>query len=273
MGLPAAALLTLTLSFADALYDGGDYGLAALEYSRVLYESGDTLGQPEEALRLARCLHALGRYQESLTLYSLLESRLQDPDSRALAAMGAGAVYADLGFHGRSIELYEEAARTATGEDLVFRAELLGALTPVYDREWSLAVEGLGELEEEWPGSRGQLAGELRGIAARGDRLPGRSPFWCGLASAILPGSGQMICGHVKDGLMAFGMTAAAGALLYAAVDEDNLSTSMLMGWLTFSFYGANVYGGARAAEYYNVARRREVYTQIRDRLERWPGD
>lgn len=270
MGLFLAAFLTLHSGFADALYEQGDYVTAALEYSRLFYENPDTLGMPAEAIRLAKCLHELNRLEESLSLYTMLAGRLPHPDDRARASMGAGAVFADLGFYGRSSELYREASGLAGDPDLRFRAELLGALLPLHERNWRRSSSALRNLAGRSSGEEAALAAELADLASRGENLTNRSPFWCGLASAAVPGTGQLICGHTKDGLIAMGMTLASGALLYVAISEDNLSTSILMGWLTLSFYGANVQGGARAARYYNAARRRELYSEVMSRLEDW---
>ncbi len=268
MGFAALAFLALLGNFADQLYDNGDYRMAALEYSRILYETGDTLGHSEEALKLARCRHLLGEMEESLSLYTYLIEGLPEGDGRAKALLGAGSVYADLGFHTLSVDAYSEAAGTSVDSELAYRSRLLEALAPLHRFQWSRSSTELRSLAQQWDGDRGLLAADLSSLASRGEHLPRRSPFWCGLASAILPGSGQMLCGHTTDGLIAFGMTVATGALLYVSIDEENLSTSILLGWLSFSFYGANVYGGSRAAEYYNSTRRRELLEEVYSRLD-----
>ena len=113
MGCASLALLVLLGGFADQLYEQGDYDLAALEYSRILYESGDTLGHPDEALRLARCRHLLGEGESSLFLYTRLIEELPEGDDRAMALLGAGAVYADLCFFTLAADAYSEASNTA----------------------------------------------------------------------------------------------------------------------------------------------------------------
>ena len=263
----------LLAGFADQLYTQGDYQMAALEYSRLLYQSGDTLGMPMEALRLARCRHLTGDYSGALELYGFLAGNLPDDDDRARALLGEGAVYAEMGFYGVSAGSYEEAASLAREEDLLFRSRLLSALAPAHEFRWEDSGRELEELAGSWQGDRGLLARELSATVYGGTDLPGRSPFWCGLASALVPGSGQMLCGHTLDGLTALGMTAATGALFYISLEEDNLSTSILLGWLSVSFYGANIYGGSRAAGYYNAARRRELLEEVYERLDSWEGN
>ncbi|MBD3369984.1 hypothetical protein GF402_06450 [Candidatus Fermentibacteria bacterium] len=270
MGLAALAVLTLTASFADQLYERGDYHLAALEYSRLIYTRGDTLERSSEALRLARCWQRLDELERSLSLYSYLADRLPDGDDRAMAALGAGSVCAEIGFYGRSRAFYHQAAKSAVTEDLVFRGQLLGSLALLYQERWEGSSAELRQVAADWPGERGRLAEELAGMAESGSELPYRSPLWCGLASTVLPGSGQLICGHTTDGLTALGMNAAAGALFYLSLDEDNTATSILLGWLSLSFYGGNIYGGVRAADYYNTAQRRHLYEDVRARLSGW---
>lgn len=268
MGFAAAAILILIGGFADELYMQGDYGMAALEYSRVLFETGDTLGHPEEALRLARCRHLLGDLDSATYLYNYLIQGLANGDDRARALLGAGSVYAELQFHDMSREAYAEAAAVAEEDELVFRSELLGALAPMHRFHWTQSSAALSAVGRRWQGERRLLAEELSVLASRGENLPRRDPFWHGVASALIPGSGQLLCGHTWDGLTALGMTAAAGTLFILSLDEDNLSTSILLGWLSLSFYGANVYGGSRAAEYYNAARRRELLQEVYHRLD-----
>ena len=273
MGLTALAVLTLIMSFADELYELEDYELAALEYSRILWEEGDTLNCPDAALRLARCCHILDRYEQSLSLYTYLFDKLPEGDFKAMAALGAGSVYADLGFFSHSREFYRIAAATAFDQDIAFRGELLSALAPLYRGEWTRSSIELSQVAQGRQGDQRLFAEELAEIAYSGENLPRRSPLWCGIASAILPGSGQMICGHTTDGLIALGMNAAMGTLFYISLKEDNLSTSILLGWLSLSFYGGNIYGGSRAAEYYNTTRRRELLEEVYDRLEDWTGE
>jgi tetratricopeptide (TPR) repeat protein len=270
MGFAAVALLILFGSYADQLYTQGEYQLAALEYGRILFEAGDTLGHAEEALKLARCRQILGDVQGALLLYGYLAEGLPDGDARAEALLGAGSVYSDLGDYGYASQAYERASETTLDSDLVYRAQVLSALTPLHSFQWSESESQLARLSRSWTGERGLFAEDLTRLAHSGEDLSHRSPFLCGLSSAVLPGSGQMLCGHTKDGIISLAMTAATGALFYLSLEEENTSTSVLLGWISLSFYGANIYGGSRAAEYYNSQRRRELLQEVYDKVEEW---
>ena len=52
-------------------------------------------------------------------------------------------------------------------------------------------------------------------MVAEGQYLSYRSPLLCGISSALLPGSGQMICGYYTDGIIAFSVNGAMAWLFY----------------------------------------------------------
>ena len=138
---------------------------------------------------------------------------------------------------------------------------MLGRLGRWNESSTELAV--LSEGNSIWSAE----ASRLTVLAESGEHLFRRSPFWCGLSSAVIPGSGQIFCGHTKDGLIALGMNAIMGYLFYQSIVEEEIALAVLFGWLSLSFYGGNIYGGIRAADTYNSARERELFEQISNSL------
>ncbi len=249
--------------FAGHLYAEGMWQEAALEYARLLWESGgDTLGMPHVSLRLARCWQEMGRTEDALGVYSLLGSRAASADVRASAMMGAGSVLEERGMTGEARELYLDAGRIADDPAVGDRAMLLAALMRAAEGEWEGASRELASVAvREGPVS--PLAAELSEVAAGGEMLPHRSPLLCGVSSALLPGSGQVICGRLRDGLVALGLNGLMAWLVYESVEREDLPSAVLFGWLGLSFYGGNVIGGVRAAESFNASRRRELLQEI----------
>ncbi len=86
LGTILAAILTVFPShdtdegFADYLYGHGEYGLASVEYLRIIYAyDEDTLACPLVSLRLARCWQELGREDVALRHYrQYVEARPND---------------------------------------------------------------------------------------------------------------------------------------------------------------------------------------------------
>jgi tetratricopeptide (TPR) repeat protein len=275
LGTIVAAVLILyptpeDTGFADYLYGAGEFSSAASEYMRVLYESGgDTLAFPEASLRLARCWQELDRPLDALTLYERL-SRDLDGDPGAMALMGIGSVLEEMGELEGARGAYLDAALRAETPALQERSGILAALMLAREDRWE---ESATELESV-PALGGPMAvpaARLAGLVSSGVDLPARSPFWCGLASAVLPGSGQALCGNLTDGLIALGVNGVMGLLVVESIRGEDLAASVLVGWLGLSFYGGNIYGGARAADGYNAARRRQLLEEITAILEEAP--
>ena len=274
LGTILAALLTVFPShdvdggFADYLYGQGEYGMASVEYLRIIYASDcDTLACPLVSLRLARCWQELGRREDAFSLYTVLHRNLSDTELRAGAMMGAGSVLEESGNLGYARELYTEAAVISEDVEIIARAGIMAGLMNARMGNWEASAEELRMIS--LTGSPlSSVSADLAAKVAEGQYLPHRSPLWCGVSSALLPGSGQMICGHYTDGIIALGVNGALAWLFYESLHEGNTTTSVLLGWLGISFYGGNIYGGSRAAVTYNSARRRELLEEVTGILE-----
>lgn len=274
LGTFIAALLTvfpnhgIEESFADYLYELGEYGMASSEYLRIIYSHDeDTLSCPLAALRLARCWQELGRREDALLLYGYLTRNLTDAELRAGAMMGAGSVLEESGNYTAARELYLDAAVTSGDTDLMGRARIMSCLMDAQMGNWDTSAEGLRSISAAG-GPFCEISENLAAQVAEGTDLSHRSPLWCGISSALLPGSGQAVCGHYTDGIIAFGVNGAMAWLFYESLQESNTTTSVLLGWLSISFYGGNIYGGSRAAVTYNSARRRELLDDVTRILE-----
>ena len=274
LGTILAALLTVFPShdvdggFADYLYGQGEYGMASAEYLRIIYASDcDTLACPLVSLRLARCWQELGRREDAFSLYTFLHRNLSDTELRAGAMMGAGSVLEESGNLGYARELYTEAAVISEDVEIIARAGIMAGLMNARMGNWEASAEELRMIS--LTGSPlSSVSADLAAKVAEGQSLSHRSPLWCGVSSALLPGSGQMICGHYTDGIIALGVNGALAWLFYESLHEGNTTTSVLLGWLGISFYGGNIYGGSRAAVTYNSARRRELLEEVTGILE-----
>lgn len=269
LGTILAALLTVFPShnadegFADYLYRLGEYDMASQEYLRIIYaHDEDTLTCPLASLRLARCWQELGRREDAFCLYTFLHRNLSDTELRAGAMMGAASVLEESGNLDYARELYVEASVTSEDTEIVARAGIMAGLMNARMGNWETSAEELRMISST-AGPFSEISLSLAAKVAEGQYLPHRSPLLCGISSALLPGSGQMICGHHTDGIIAFGVNGALAWLFYESLQEDNTTTSVLLGWLGLSFYGGNIYGGSRAAVTYNSARRRELMEEV----------
>ncbi|MBD3278000.1 MAG: hypothetical protein GF388_06860 [Candidatus Aegiribacteria sp.] len=253
--------------FADYLYSSGEYELASLEYLRIVHSNGgDTMACPGSAMKLARCWQELERSADAMALYRYVRVHSAEADLRAGCMMGEASILEETGELQPARELFALAAAEAEDPDISARAEILSSLMYARMGYWSEAADELNGISAG-RGSYGDLSARLAATVSRGTSLSRRSPLLCGISSSLLPGSGQMICGHYTDGFIALAVNGAMGWLFYESLQEENTTTSVLIGWLGMSFYGGNILGGIRAAETYNSARRRELLEEVTEIL------
>jgi len=267
LGPFALALLISSSGFADRLYESGEYAAAAVEYERALWDAGDTLSLPLEALRLARCWQECADPGRALAMYDFLSSRLPPGYWRGCALMGAGSVCEQVGNLGRARQDYLAASGEFADSCMRERCEVLAALCTGRSGDWQGAAEDLEEVPcASLEGARPRLASIARSAA----RPPRRSAFLCAAASAVLPGAGQAACGHWMDGASSLLMTAGTGALFAMSLHDGDRAEQFLFGWLALSFYGGGILGGARAADRWNEARMQAILSEVPEVLARY---
>jgi putative component of membrane protein insertase Oxa1/YidC/SpoIIIJ protein YidD len=89
--------------------------------------------------------------------------------------------------------------------------------------------------------------------------IPGsrKSPLLAGLMSAILPGSGRIYAGRVLDGIMGMWMMYLVGNSAYNAIENERPIAGPLFGIAAGFVYLGEIYGGWRAAKFYQISEQR----------------
>jgi tetratricopeptide (TPR) repeat protein len=81
-----------------------------------------------------------------------------------------------------------------------------------------------------------------------------KSPFLAGALSAIVPGTGKMYSGRVKDGVVSLIFVGLTGYQAYRGFSKKG--TDSVYPWIvssiSFSFYLGNIYGSVKAGKNYN---------------------
>lgn len=221
---------------------------------------------PGSAMKLARCWQELRRSGDALALYRYVRFNSDEADLRAGCMMGEASILEETGELQPARELFSLAAAEAEDPEISARAEISSSLMYARMGYWREAAQELNGLSNGG-GPLSDLSASLAYTVSQGSSLSRRSPLLCGISSSLIPGSGQMICGHYTDSFIALAVNGAMGWLFYESLQEDNTTTSVLIGWLGISFYGGNIMGGIRAAETYNSARRRELLSEITEIL------
>ncbi len=231
--------LCLLFSFADSLYCQGDYARAITEYKRMLF--AQTVETSCAFHRIGMSYKRSGKYDESIEYLR-----------QAFDASPPESLEVEL-----SLELADAYLRIS--EYPMARLELEGIDKPRATRLYAVSylLEGDFKKAEKHLDSPD---GELGTIAREGERLRFLNENRMVILSALLPGSGQLLSGHLGDGLLAFVLTASSGFFLYDALrDKRYLDASLIFGQLFSRFYMGNIRNTHRLATEENLRRKRTL--------------
>lgn len=234
--------LCLLSSFADSLYTGGDYGRAVVEYKRLLF--AQAIDTPYGFYRIAMSYKLSRKYEESIEyLKDAFENPLPDSLADELSLELADTYLRSLEYPRARLELEEVETP---------RAKRLYAVSYLLEGNFQEAGKALDE--------RADPDGELRALAREGGNLRLLDPNRMAICSAILPGSGQVLSGHLKYGFLSFLLSTSSGFLIYDALrDRRLLDASLIFAQLFSRFYIGNIRNAYRLSEEENLRRRRAL--------------
>ncbi len=100
------------------------------------------------------------------------------------------------------------------------------------------------------------------------NNISGRSPFFAGVLSMLVPGTGYMYCGNYKEGLSALLVNGLLGASIYSLFKNDNVPSGILVSAISVPFYLGNIVGSANSAKLYNNKKKEIMYFELRNKLD-----
>ena len=261
--LPAAAVES---TFADSLFQEGDYLNAAHEYKRLLFLHPDAPRIDFIAFRVAASYQNAGKLENAIRAYQLLIDTY--PKSvlveRAKNNIAQGHVLS--GDSEQGLASLKRFLSEHKESSLAPRVHFTIGMLHVDKGEWAQASSAWNDVYLAYPESPfAKVSDRLARTIKNVDTLPRRSPTVAGVLSALVPGSGQVYSGRTADGLYTFvGMVVLSGASLYYA-DQERYEVAVPVGVLGAFFYGNGIYQSVQSARVFNVQRE----GQFRDRLQR----
>jgi hypothetical protein len=243
--------------FADDLFAHRDWYRAATEYLRVLSIDPDSAQAPETAFKAALCSHRAGRHTEAEGLFAALAARASSTElqDRCRLYIAAGK-YLDGAWD--DVHTACALARTASPDSVHGdRLAYLDGLSRIQAGEWAAARAAFAAVPVA--SALRPSALELSALTDRALQAAPHRPWATGLASAIVPGLGQVLCGYHWDGLTALLLTGASAAITADGFRRHSGRLETVGFVLTGIWYPANILGGANAARRANRADRTAV--------------
>ncbi|MEW6685766.1 MAG: hypothetical protein AB1393_06115 [Candidatus Edwardsbacteria bacterium] len=207
VGIIGIAAITMISSFADSLYKEGDYFRAITEYKRLLFCG---LGDSEQIFQnISLCYAKSGKYDQALE-YLSLAIQVAKEDTVPLDRREKIAWFLVKSGRPSEARLVLERVNTASARKIV---------------AISYFIEGKYTTGSLYLDRKYKYYDEKK----------------IGLISTLLPGSGQVITGHSREGVLSFLINGGLTYFSYKALcKRDYLNFVFLSSWL-LRFYKGNI--------------------------------
>ena len=250
--------------YAEQLFESGDYQAARLAYKRLLFYQPDTELRDVADYRIAQTYY----YQDEATRAEALFRKFSNihPNSplRFQSQLMLGQLHFDAGEYSLARSSLFELLHTSKEPEVIAAAHYLRGWCYIQTTDWNKAIP---ELRQVRGASHGKKARELADTLLGETPLRVKSLQMSAWLSTIVPGSGQLYVGNVKEGILA---AALSGTFIYLAVDAMrerryvDCTGIVLVGW---QFYWSNRINARRLASEYNKNHEQELIQMLKHQV------
>ncbi|MEH0021376.1 MAG: hypothetical protein V6Z89_17110 [Desulfobacter sp.] len=248
----------IQFSYADQLYQAGDYTAAQVEFKRFRHFFPEDSRVHEAGFKTASALFQSGQFHAAAKEFNrlILESEKEDEFTREAYFMQSRAFTAlgNIGYAQLVLQNYLKLTEDDRTKDRIYLE-----LARLHIRETrKLGTDDLDQAEKYLtlvsPETREEngVAYQLQAIE-RVRKAPKKSPTLSGIL-AIIPGGGFLYCERYHDAFITFCLNAGLMYAAYEAFDSGNPALGGVITFVESGFYAGNIYGSISAAHKYNKA-------------------
>ena len=249
------------LLYAEQLFDARIYNSSILEYKRFLFYQPHT-----ELADFARYRIAQGHYYQGNRGYSqqLFRGFMESfPDSPLYhrAQLMLGKTRLDDQEYATARSIFFQILQANDDERLLVQAQYLRGWCYVHDRNWFKAIAEFRRVHQLRGENRDtglfdsdleQIAIKLADTTLASTPLPLKSPKFAQLLSTVVPGSGQIYAGKVRNGLISLAINTAFFYLLTDSVVDRRYVDAVGIYLVGSRFYWGNRFNAKKWAIEHN---------------------
>lgn len=246
-----------SLGLADQLFRQGQYGGAITEYKRHLFFSPKDTARGVICYKIGLAYLNEGKWDQARAQLRAEEIQSASSELRYRSRLRMAQSFIGQGL----VEQARWSLRNFLRDPIVAEEKKRSAEVQYWlgtcalsSGEWVEAAGVFHLLEREHHGNAlVNRAQRLAQAAREGFHLSRRSPTMATGLSAIFPGSGQIYCGRLWDGLLSLALNAAAGYVTIDAFRDDRQLDGFLLATMLWArFYLGGQRNAARYAREYN---------------------
>ncbi|MDP8237446.1 MAG: membrane protein insertion efficiency factor YidD [Candidatus Hatepunaea meridiana] len=257
------------LDWADCLFAEGDYSRAITIYKEVYFFSEIDSVKKVCQYQVARCNLALRDFHEvaiGVGNYLSNENITERQQSRAHILLGLNYAAQKL-FPMAEMEFYQSVSITNSDNANLFLSWITAERGNY--KEACIQFEFLADHFDD------ESAKIVKSWTKRMSAIEGikrKNPHISTLLSTVIPGSGQIYCGHTVDALQAFVMVTTFSLATWMAYryelsnNKARVGTAALAS-ITLTFHAANIWGAQRTAKYRNHRLKQDLLYPLRDKI------
>ena len=239
--------------YAEQLFESGDYQAARRAYKRLLFYQPDTAFTDIANYRIAQSYYYQNEPDRAERLFHEFSAIHPNSPLRFQSQLMLGQLHFDAGEYSLARTTLFQLLHTSEEPEITAAAHYLRGWCYIRTTDWNKAISELRQIDASQTGAiPGEKADKLADMLLKETPLPSKSPQLAGWLSTVVPGSGQLYVGKVKEGIFA---AALSGTFIYLAVDAIRDRRYMdcagisLVGW---QFYWGNRTSAQQLASEYN---------------------
>ena len=256
--------------YAEQLFESSDYQAARLAYKRLLFYDPDTEFRDVANYRIAQSYYYQNDATRAEELFRKFSAIHPNSPLRFQSQLMLGQLHFDAGKYSQARSSLFELLHASTEPEVVAAAHYLRGWCYIHTTDWNKAISELRQVNtSEMSVFRRKKASELADTLLAETPLPSKSPQVAGWLSTVVPGSGQLYVGKVKEGVLA---ATLSGTFIYLAVDAIrdrryiDCAGISLVGW---QFYWGNRTGAQQLAAEYNKHHEQAFIEALKRQVER----
>ena len=255
-------------SFADSLFQEGDYLNAAHEYKRLLFSHPDTPRIDFIAFRVAASYQNAGKLENAIGAYQFLIDTYPKSVLVERARNNIAQCHVLSGESEKGLASLKRFLSEHKESSLAPRVQFTIGMLLMDKGKWAEASSAWEDVYSTYPESPFAAVSErLARTVKNADTLPRRSPTVAAGLSVLVPGSGQVYSGRMVDGLYTFVGMAVLGSASFYYADQERYEVAIPVGVLSLFFYGNGVYQSIQSARVFNAQSETQFRSQLRHEI------
>ena len=249
-------------SFANSLFNEGDFYRAITEYKRlVFFFLTDNLAE-KSSFRIAESYYKAKKWAEAVDAFKSFSTKYNHSSLLTEALYFKGLAEKELKHYGEALSTFQEIIklRSVTHSD---KAIYQSAIVLMNMEDWERARQMFLVVPKA-----SSLAASSHIFSSGLEHLndiPQKSPTAAGALAAILPGAGHLYTERYRDALVAFLLN---GAFIWAAVElfqHENNVAGGIVAFFELGWYTGNIYSAISSAHKFNGRAKEEFIRHLKE--------